>query len=77
MAVAAEEPSESDPVGPAPLDREDTHIPEGQRPGEQFRVAEVRRVEVKLPEMTADSVKCDGDVLILVGVDADDDAGAF
>ena len=75
--MAAEEPSEADPVGPASLDREHPHIPESQRPREQFCVAEVRCVEVELTEMFAEAIQRDGDVFIFVGVDADDDAGAF
>lgn len=47
------------------------------RPGQQLRVALVRRVDEQLAQTPAVPIDRDGDVLVLVGVDPDDDIGPF
>lgn len=77
VAVPAQEPGQADAVGPSALD------PEGLQPALRTDVALAERQQlgepggaggqVELGEATAETVEQDRDVLVLVGVDTDDD----
>jgi hypothetical protein len=78
MTVAPKEPGQADPIGATPLDSEDFHRPERARPGEQVGVSGIGCLDdTRIAETAAQSVDRHGDVLIFVGVDADDDVAAL
>jgi hypothetical protein len=78
VAVAAQEPGQTNAIGATALDREDMDLAERTRPGEELGVAIIVGVEeLRFVDEPADAVDGDGDVLVLVGVDADDDVAAI
>jgi hypothetical protein len=74
--MAAQEPGQADPVGPAALDRVEMHRPQGAGPGDQRGVAIVGGRDGEPVEPATEAVEGDGDVGVLMGVDTDDDIGA-
>jgi hypothetical protein len=74
--MTAQEAGQTDPVGAAALHPERHHPAQPERPGDQLAIAVVGRVDRPIVEVAAEPVEGDGDVLVLVGVDADDDVGA-
>jgi hypothetical protein len=77
MAMTAQEPGQTDPIGAAAFDTEAVDPPERGRPGEQFGVALVRRFDGHLAHRPAVPINRDGDVQVLMRVHPDDDIGAF
>jgi hypothetical protein len=78
VAVAAQEPGQTNAIRAAALDREDMDLAERTRPGKELGVATIVRVEeLRFVDEPTDAVDGDGDVLVLVGVDADNDVAAI
>src|SRR5699024_1562655 len=75
LGVAAQEPGEPESVAAGALHTEGVDGPECPSPVEEFGVATGVRRDVELTEPTAEAVDGDGDMLVLVGVDPDDDIG--
>lgn len=77
LSVAAEEPGEADSVGACSLDFERHQLPVGADVGmaesEQLLIPCDRCRDEQFGKSATESVEQDGDVLVLVSVDADDD----
>ena len=77
VSVASQKPGQADPVGPGALDTEGHQLAlrtdAGQAKGEQLSKAGEGGRDEQLGESAAEPVEQDSDVLVLVGVDTDDD----
>ncbi len=74
-ALAAEVPGEATPVAARALDAEGDDAAEATGPRQETGVALDGRGQHVRAELSADAVEGDGDVLVLVGVNADHDVG--
>jgi hypothetical protein len=78
LVVTPEELRQSGPVRAAALHPEGVNVAERRRPRQQLGIAiGVRRNEPCLAEEATEAIDGDGDVFVFVGVDPDDDIGAF
>jgi hypothetical protein len=76
--VAPEEASEADPVGATPFDAEAMQVTETFGPSQEDGVALIGGINDEwLRQMAPEAIERNGDVLIFVGVNADDNVGAF
>jgi hypothetical protein len=76
--MPAKEAGQADPIRTAPLHGEGVHWTERTGPSQQFGVALVGGVDEQwFAEASPEAVEGDRDVLVLMGVDADDDVVAF
>ena len=75
--MPAQEAGQADPIGATALHTERHDAAELERPSEKLGIAVVGRDDRSIVESAAQPVEGNGDMLVLVGVDADDDIGPF
>lgn len=75
VRVTAQEAGQARPIGPGSFDAERDYSPVASSPPEQRRVPVRSGRDEELAEAAAKPVEDDGDMLILVRVDTDDDIG--
>jgi hypothetical protein len=77
VIVKAQEPCQPDAIRAAILDTPATNPPKTLRPCHQLAMADVVGVDLKLADPAPEPVEGDRDVLVLVGVDSDDNLTGF
>jgi hypothetical protein len=74
-APSPQEPTEPSSIGPRPFDADLGHLSEGLEPAEQCLVAGGISTEGLGSDQAPERIKCGGNVIVQVGVDASGDPG--